>query len=49
MRTIHAVFTDNEFRKICKAKKKYNKEHNTSMTWHRFILLLARGISVKRK
>lgn len=43
MKTLNITFTDEEYKKLLKAKKK-----NKCSSWHLFILRLSKGESVKR-
>ena len=46
MKTLNITFTDEEFKKLCKAKAHYLAPSN----WHAFILSrCTKGISVKQK
>ncbi len=45
MKTLNITFTDEEFKKLCKAKSRDLFVYN----WHQFIMKLAKGISVKKK
>jgi len=47
MKTINVTFTDEEYKKLKKAKRKKSKG-NPSYPWHKFILTLTKGESVKR-
>jgi len=46
MKTLNITFTDEEFKKLCKAKAKPLAPSN----WHSFILMnCTKGVSVKKK
>ena len=45
MKTLNITFTDEEFKKLSKAKEVKTK---TYPSWRKFILSLAKGTSVKR-
>ena len=47
MKTLNITFTDAEFKKLKKAKKLYNEKHNSRYGWRDFILVFARGVSVR--
>ena len=50
MKTLNVTFTDGEYNKLTKAKKKFYSEKNMKVrTWHEFILTkYTKGVSVKR-
>ena len=45
MKTLNITFTDEEFKKLCKAKA----QNMMPYSWHEFILTLAKGCSVKKR
>ncbi len=45
MKTLNIHFTDEEFKKLCKAKSR----DLFIYSWHDFILTLAKGTSVKQR
>lgn len=46
MKTLNETFTDEEFKKLCKAKA----HHSCPVSWHDFIMFkCSKGISVKKK
>ena len=45
MKTLNITFTDEEFKKLCKAKSR----NLFVYSWHDFVMRLTRGISVKQR
>jgi len=49
MKVLNITFTDDEYKRLVKARNKYSKEHNTRISWHNFILRkCCKGVSVKK-
>lgn len=49
MQEMNLVFTDKEFERLKKAKGIKQKELNTHLSWAKFFLRSANGVSVKRE
>ena len=44
MKTLNITFTDEEYKKLFKARSKFGE-----ISWHNFIMKLSKGYSVKKK
>ena len=48
MKTLNITFTDEEYKRLFKAKREMAEKFNTNLSWHKFVLRLVNGVSVKR-
>jgi len=50
MKTLNITFTDEEYKRLVKARRKQEKKSNTRMSWHKFIINnYAKGYSCKKE